>query len=64
MTLVQDVAEASTTTADPTAAMVKSTRRTAQESNDDDLFAQLEAELEDDDTTARERDEGIQEMMR
>lgn len=31
--------------------------------NDDELFAQLEAELDDDDSTATERERGMQEMI-
>ena len=32
--------------------------------DDDELFAQLEAELGEDQSTAYERDEGVQEMMK
>ena len=31
--------------------------------DDDELFAELEAELDDDDTTAKERERGLQDMM-
>ncbi|KAF7792914.1 hypothetical protein EIP86_004016 [Pleurotus ostreatoroseus] len=36
----------------------------AETLDDDELFAQLEAELEDDQSTAYERDDGVQEMMK
>ena len=36
----------------------------AETLDDDELFAQLEAELEDDQSTAFERDDGVQEMMK
>lgn len=31
--------------------------------DDDEIFAELEAELDDDNLTAREREHGMQEMM-
>ena len=33
------------------------------EIDDEELFAQMEAELDDDDTTSKERERGMQEMM-